>query len=151
MLMTIRETHQEDIGQEKLLRLSKTGHTYGLEFMIGNSKFFGKGYGAKTLAAFIDYFRASIDPKADTFLIDPSCDNPKAKHVYMKAGFEHVCDFVMQGDVSGAGKLHHLLVRKFEATISIIKATLADYSVLANMCRFYAYDLSRWCACISDN
>ena len=31
----------------------------------------------------------------------------------MKAGFEHVADFVMSGDVSGAGKLHHLLIKKF--------------------------------------
>ena len=50
MLMTIQETHKEDIGEEKLKRLSKTGHTYGLDYMIGNSKFFGKGYGYQTEA-----------------------------------------------------------------------------------------------------
>jgi hypothetical protein len=31
----------------------------------------------------------------------------------MKAGFEHVADFVMSGNVSGAGKPHHLLIRRF--------------------------------------
>ncbi len=81
--------------------------------MIGNLKFLGKGYGAKTLSEFINYFRESIDPKADTFLIDPSNDNPRAKHIYMKAGFEHVCDFMMEGDVSSKGQLHHLLVKRF--------------------------------------
>ncbi len=40
--------------------------------------------------------------------------NIKAKHVYMKAGFKHVCDFIMDGDVSGAGKVHYLLIRKFQ-------------------------------------
>lgn len=67
MLMTIQETHKEDIGQEKLSRLSKTGYTYSLDYMIGNSKFFGKGYGAKKLSEFLDFFRRECDPKADTW------------------------------------------------------------------------------------
>jgi predicted acetyltransferase/RimJ/RimL family protein N-acetyltransferase len=151
MLMTIQETHKEDIGEEKLKRLSKTGNTYGLDYMIGNPKFFGKGYGSKTLSDFINYFREFYDPKADTFIIDPASDNPKAKHVYMKAGFKHVCDFMMEGDVSGAGKVHHLLVKKFEPKISIIKATLDDYPCIQNMARFYVYDLSRECGSISSD
>ncbi len=151
MLMTIQETYKEDIGQEKLKRLSKTGHTYGLDYIIGNSKFFGKGYGSQTLSDFIDFFRESIDPKADTFLIDPDSANLRAKHVYMKAGFKHVCDFMMEGDVSGAGKVHHLLLRKFEPTVSIIQATMGDYPFIQNMARFYVYDLSRDCGSISSD
>ena len=54
----------------------------------------------------------------------------------MKAGFEHVCDFMMEGDVSGAGKVHHLLLKKFEQKISIIKATLDDYPCIQNMALF---------------
>lgn len=151
MLMTIQETHKEDIGPEKLKRLSKTGHTYGLDYMIGNPKFLGKGYGSQTLSDFIDYFREFFDHKADTFIIDPACDNPKAKHVYMKAGFKHVCDFMMEGDVSGAGKLHHLLIKKFEPKISIIQATIGDYPCIQNMARFYVYDISRECGSISSD
>jgi predicted acetyltransferase/RimJ/RimL family protein N-acetyltransferase len=151
MLMTIQETHQEDIGEEKLKRLSRTGHTYGLDYMIGNPKFFGKGYGSQTLYDFIDFFRESIDPKADTFLIDPDSANLRAKHVYIKAGFKHVCDFMMEGDVSGAGKVHHLLLRKFEPTVSIIQATMGDYPCIQNMARFYVYDLSRDCGSISSD
>ena len=63
MIMTIQETHKDDICQEKIVRLSRTGNTYGLDYMIGNLEFFGKGYGATTLMQFMDYFRASIDPK----------------------------------------------------------------------------------------
>ena len=151
MLMTIQETHKEDIGPEKLKRLSKTGHTYGLDYMIGNSKFFGKGYGAQTLSDFIDFLRESIDPKADTFLIDPDSANLRAKHIYMKAGFKHVCDFMMEGDVSGAGKVHHLLVKKFAPKVSIIKATIDDYPRIQNIARFYVYDLSRDCGSISSD
>ena len=100
---------------------------------------------------FINYFRTSIDPKADAFLIDPASDNPKAKYVYMKAGFKHACDFMMEGDVSGAGKVHHLLTRKFEPTISILEATMDDYPRIQNMARFYVYDLSRECGAISSD
>jgi predicted acetyltransferase len=119
--------------------------------MIGNSKFFGKGYGDQTLSDFIDYFRECFDPKADTFIIDPASDNVRAKHVYMKAGFKHVCDFMMEGDVSGTGKVHHLLLRNFEPTVSIIHATLDDYLCIQNMARFYVYDLSRDCGSISSD
>ena len=113
MIMSIQETGKDDIGKEKRSRLSKIGNTYGLDYMIGNPNYFGKGYGAKTLSEFVDYFRTHIDPKADTFFIDPSHDNPRAKHVYMKAGFLHVTDFMMEVNSSGAGKLHHLLIKKF--------------------------------------
>ena len=137
MLMTVQETSASPINQEKLRWLSRTGNTYNLEFMIGNPSFLGKGYGARTLSEFIDYFRKSIDPKAETFLIDPASDNPRAKHVYMKAGFEHICDFMMKGNVSSTGLLHHLLVKKFEPKISIITATIDDYPLIQNMFMIY--------------
>ena len=113
MLMTIQETAEDHIDDIKLNHLSKTGHTYGIDYMIGDENYFGKGYGAKTLSEFIDFFRRDFDPKADIFIIDPASDNPRAKHVYMKAGFEHISDFIMSGDCSGAGKPHHLLIRHF--------------------------------------
>ena len=112
MLMTIQETIEEDIEEIKLINLSKTGHSYGIDYMIGDKAYFGKGFGAKTLAEFVDFFIKEFDPKADTFLIDPASDNPRAKHVYIKAGFEHIADFVMLGDASGAGKPHHLLIKR---------------------------------------
>ena len=112
MLMTIQETLKDAIGKLKLSYLSKTGHTYGIDYMIGNTEYFGKGYGARTLIAFVDFLRNDFDKKADTFLIDPASDNPRAKHVYEKAGFHHIADFIMEGDCSGAGKRHHLLIKK---------------------------------------
>ena len=105
--MTICKTIKNDIGELKLSHLSKTGHTYGLDYMIDSIEHIGKEYGTKTLIEFIDFFRDSFDKKADTFLIDPASDNPRAKGVYKKAGFKHVADFVMGGNVSGSGKPHH--------------------------------------------
>lgn len=151
MFMTIKETRFNDIAQEKIDKLSKTGNSYGIDYMIGNHEFFGKGYGTRTLNEFIDFFRSSVDPKADIFLIDPNCNNPRAKHVYIKAGFKHVCDFIMEGNCSGSGELHNLLIKKFEPEISIITATINDYPVVQNMARFYVYDLSRQCGQISSD
>ena len=49
MLMTICETIKDEIGELKLSNLSKTGNSYGLDYMIGNTEYIGQGYGAKTL------------------------------------------------------------------------------------------------------
>jgi RimJ/RimL family protein N-acetyltransferase len=117
MFMTIKEPSTDDLDEIKLDNLSKTGNSYNIEYMIGDKNYLGKGYGAKTLSEFVEFFRNTIDPKADTFLIDPATDNLKAKHVYMKAGFKYVGDFVMSGNVSGAGKLHHLLIMCFKPRI----------------------------------
>jgi hypothetical protein len=33
--------------------------------------------------------------------------------LYLEKNNEHIADFVMSGDVSGAGKEHHLLIKRF--------------------------------------
>lgn len=145
LLMTIQETFQDDIDPVKKERLSKTGHTYSVDYMIGDQNFFGKGFGAPTLKEFIDFFRKEVDEKADTFFIDPSQDNPRAKHVYGKAGFDHVADFIMAGEVSGANKPHHLLIKKFPPTISIEETSMEAYPLFVKMGQFYEYEMSRYC------
>lgn len=151
MLMTLCATIKDDIGELKLSHLSKTGHTYGLDYMIGSLDHIGKGYGSKTLIDFIDFFRDSFDKKADTFLIDPASDNAKAKRVYEKAGFKHVANFVMGGNCSGSGKPHHLLIKKFAPTVTLEPSSINDYPMIQNMARFYVYDLSKECGHISDD
>ena len=39
------------------------------------------------------FFRQQVDHNADTFFIDPDSNNPRAKHVYTKAGFKFVGEF----------------------------------------------------------
>ncbi len=151
LIMTIQETSIDDINQIKLNHLSKTGTSYGLDYMIGNQSYFGKGYGASTLSQFIEFFRTEIDNYADTFIIDPEENNPKATHVYQKAGFTYIADFIMEGQVSGAGKKHHLLIKKFPITPRVEPATLNDYPTIQNMARFYVYDLSRECGHTSND
>ena len=150
MLMTIQETNQNDIGELKLSHLSKTGNTYGLDCMIGNSEYIDQGYGSKTLIEFVDFFREAFDKKADTFLIDPASNNSRAKRAYEKAGFKHVADFIMSGDCSGTGKPHHLLIKKFKPAVTLVPAPLDQYPMIQNMARFYVYDMSKECGHISD-
>lgn len=73
--------------------LSKTGHTIALDFGIGNRDYLGKGLATPTLEAFVKYYCEQIDKKADTFFIDPDENNPRAKRVYEKAGFQHVSEY----------------------------------------------------------
>ncbi len=73
--------------------ISKTGKTYCLDFGIGSKDHIGKGLASITLEAFTDFFKAEIDSAVDTFIIDPDDNNPRAQHVYEKAGFKKVGEF----------------------------------------------------------
>ena len=129
--------------------VSKTGTTYSVDFGIGNEKFLGQGLAAPTLEAFTEFFRENIDPKADTFLIDPADDNPRAKHVYAKAGFKFVGDFVMEGEAF-KGEKACLMVKTLLPFPILIKASLKDYPIIQNLARFSVYDMSRFCGFISE-
>jgi RimJ/RimL family protein N-acetyltransferase len=75
--------------------LARGGKTFSMDFGIGNKDFIGKGLAALTLEEFIKYFAKHIEPEAKMFLIDPDMENPRAIHVYQKAGFKVVSEFVM--------------------------------------------------------
>lgn len=111
MVMALQEKPEYDIPAIKKKHLSKSGHTYSLDYMIGNPDYLGKGLGAKTLEAFTVHLHNEYDPKADTFFIDPDINNPRAKHVYEQAGFQYVGDFMMGGNGVFAGKKTHFLVK----------------------------------------
>ena len=98
MMMTIEEKMGKKRPKLKDQYLSKTGTTYGLDFMIGNPNYLGKGLGSLTLISFLEFFKKnSPPPHADTFFIDPDITNPRARHVYGKAGFNFIGDFTMEG------------------------------------------------------
>lgn len=92
--------------------LSKTGRTISLDFGIGNKDFLGKGLAATTLMQFTTFYQKQIDPLADVFLIDPDENNPRALHVYEKAGFKLVGNYVPS---NGAfiGSTSYLMVKHF--------------------------------------
>lgn len=95
-------THEEHAGDEQAPEpfkpyLSDPGETYSLDFGIGNPDFVGKGLAAPTLKAFMDFLAQDIDPRTKRFLIDPGTNNPRAVHVYQKAGFKIVSKFKQEG------------------------------------------------------
>lgn len=91
--------------------LSKSGKTLTIDFCIGSTDHLGQGLAAPTLQAFTEFYHRSVDPAVDTFFIDPDENNPRAQHVYAKAGFQLVGDFVMnEGFFDGHKTL--LMVKK---------------------------------------
>ncbi len=95
LLTSKYENDQLDISELHKRYLSKEGNTYSIDFCIGNRKYLGKGLASPTLEAFTIFFQKEIDPQADTFLIDPDEGNPRAIHVYEKAGFKSVGSFAV--------------------------------------------------------
>jgi len=113
--MTFEEKQEHSRPKIKNNYLSKTGSTYSIDYMIGNKEYYGKGLGARTLSAFLLFFKNNVDSHADTYFIDPDITNPRAKHVYEKAGFKFIGDFIMEGDGCFAGRETHFLVKKLFA------------------------------------
>lgn len=95
LLMTSFVTADDDLPASWLPHLSAGGKTVTIDFCIGSLDHLGKGHAAPTLTAFVAFFRSAVEPLADTFLIDPDADNPRAQHVYLKAGFAEVGSFIM--------------------------------------------------------
>lgn len=83
---------------------AENGITRSIDFMIGDEAYIGKGLAHLTLRAFM----ASCPPAVTHFLIDPASSNPRAVHVYAKAGFVEVGRFTPEGG-SFAGKEHIMM------------------------------------------
>lgn len=111
LLSEIFQKDQDDLSPLHKQYLSKSGHTIGLDFGIGNTKYLGTGLAAPTLNAFVHFYHTQIDPLADTFFTDPDQNNPRAEHVYAKAGFERVGQYNPQ---AGAfiGQISYLMIKK---------------------------------------
>ena len=61
-----------------------------LDLLIGPEEYLGKGLSASMINQFLsDHYH-----NTDTVFIDPECTNTKAIHVYKKAGFEKLDQFI---------------------------------------------------------
>lgn len=70
--------------------------TVTLDFGIGEEGYLGKGYGAPTLKAFMDFYQSLVDTDVQAFFIDPDINNAKAMNVYKKAGFSKKGTYVIK-------------------------------------------------------
>ena len=114
LLMTSEASVEDDLPEDWFSHLSKTGKTYTIDFMIGSKQHLGKGLAAPTLSAFTSYLNREIDTRIDTFIIDPAETNPRAKHVYEKAGFKTVVEFLREEGYF-KGIKHFLMVKTFNS------------------------------------
>lgn len=69
---------------------SEKGLAMTLDLLIGDVAYLGKGYAVQVIQEFL----LSHFPQVDEVLIDPEATNLKAVHVYQKAGFKKIGEFV---------------------------------------------------------
>lgn len=113
LLMTSIVDPADDCPPIWKTHLSSTGVTYTIDYGIGNDRYLGQGFAAQTLALFTEYFKLEVNQQADTFFIDPAINNPRAKHVYEKAGFKLVGEYQAEGKYWDFGEnSSFLLVKK---------------------------------------
>ena len=68
--------------------MENTNDIWAIDMWIGEPDFWEKGIGSKSLKLLVDYIFKNL--KAEKIIIDPHIDNPRAIHVYEKAGFKKV-------------------------------------------------------------
>lgn len=132
LLMTSEILPSPDLPKEWESYLSKAGKTFGIDFMIGNEAYFGRGLASPTLKAFTQFIKKDVDHSVDTFMIDLAETNSRAKHVYVQAGFEIVTEFVREDGVFKDIK-HFLMIKRLSLKPRLVRAKSADYTTLLNM------------------
>lgn len=113
LLTTEAKIEQTDLPSSWREHLSTTGKTYTIDFCIGNVDYFGKGLAAPTLEAFCQFIHQQVETAVDTFIIDPDINNPRAKHVYAKAGFKEMGTFIAETEAF-KGHTSVLMIKKIE-------------------------------------
>lgn len=86
----VDETQIEDINCPFAKWIEPGKKMITLDLLIGNEKYLGKGLATRMIREFIsDKF-----PDAQVIFIDPELTNEKAIHVYERAGFEKLDEFI---------------------------------------------------------
>lgn len=91
--------------------LSDVGDVWTLDVLIGPESYMGRGIAAKMIEGFLSYTR-DVNPNLQLMLIDPEENNPRAIHVYEKAGFRRASTFTPETGPF-QGKAHVLLAYHF--------------------------------------
>ncbi|MCX5922136.1 MAG: GNAT family N-acetyltransferase [Candidatus Dependentiae bacterium] len=64
--------------------------TVGIDQLIGDPQYLGKGYGTRMLQEFITYITQVLEPHITTIILDPKPTNTVAIKCYEKVGFKRV-------------------------------------------------------------
>ena len=87
--------------------LPETGEAWTLDVLIGPPEYVGRGIATPMLESFLSHIQYQ-NRALRTVLIDPEANNSRAIHVYEKAGFQLVSEFV-PSDGAFQGKPHVLM------------------------------------------
>lgn len=87
--------------------LESVGETWTIDFMIGEEDLLGKGLAHLALITFSKFIPRSVS----ALIIDPAMTNPRAAHVYLKAGFVKIAQFTPTSG-SWKGILHQIMKMK---------------------------------------
>jgi aminoglycoside 6'-N-acetyltransferase len=105
-LMTSRVDFEKDHLYAKYLNPSSKAIT--LDLLIGNPSYLGKGFGDVMIR---ELLLQKFNEATDVF-IDPGANNPKAIHVYEKAGFRKLEEYIPEWDPSCPCVLMHLKLKE---------------------------------------
>jgi RimJ/RimL family protein N-acetyltransferase len=94
--------------------LPETGEAWTLDVLIGPPEYVGRGIATQMLKSFLSHIRYQ-NRALRTVLIDPEANNSRAIHVYEKAGFQLVSEFVPSDGVF-QGKPHVLMAYHYYQT-----------------------------------
>lgn len=84
-------TSQVDKTQDEIAKwCNAEGQAITLDMLIGDPSYLGKGYAVPVIHQFL----LSQFPNVDEVLIDPEASNVKAIHVYQKAGYNKLGEFI---------------------------------------------------------
>ncbi len=72
--------------------LPETGEAWTLDVLIGPVEYIGRGIAVKVLESFLRHIQ-HLNGDLQTVFIDPEANNPRAIHVYEKAGFQKISTF----------------------------------------------------------
>ena len=94
--------------------LPETGEAWTLDVLIGPPEYVGRGIATQMLESFLSHIQYQ-NRALRTVLIDPEANNSRAIHVYEKAGFQLVSEFV-PSDGAFQGKSHVLMAYHYYQT-----------------------------------
>ena len=112
LLITTDATRDTPEHLESLL--PETGEAWTLDVLIGPPEYVGRGIATQMLESFLSHIQYQ-NRALRTVLIDPEANNSRAIHVYEKAGFQLVSEFV-PSDGAFQGKPHVLMAYHYYQT-----------------------------------
>ncbi len=117
IIFEITKTEVEVLDSHLVKWVDRGKESITLDILIGDENYLGKGLATPMIEEFI----SQRYPTIDVVFIDPEASNSRAIHVYEKAGFEKIDNFIASWH-----PVTHVLMRKVVA-ISRVNVPGAEY------------------------